>query len=255
MAALGLTRVSLPTLEQILDVLENGRLACPFSEADLIDSGYRGSATEVVEALSTVDTASAIIAVRLVIGERIHRPPPRLDLVWTGPETWASVARSTRLAVQRLFESAQRSVIVGGYSFDAPEILEPLHRAMKVRGVKVTLFMDIEGTAETAAGADAFATAFIDRFLRMVWTFGEPKPDVYYDPRTACPGPPWASLHAKCIVVDDERALITSANFTDRGQTRNIEAGVLIEGAAFARELAGQWQQLVSEGLVRKYGG
>jgi phosphatidylserine/phosphatidylglycerophosphate/cardiolipin synthase-like enzyme len=126
---------------------------------------------------------------------------------------------------------------------------------MKNRGVKATLFLDIEGTAETAAGADAFATAFIDRFLRKVWTFGEPKPDVYYDPRTAVPGPPWASLHAKCIAVDDERALITSANFTDRGQTRNIEAGVLVEGAAFAGELAGQWRQLVSEGLVRKYEG
>jgi phosphatidylserine/phosphatidylglycerophosphate/cardiolipin synthase-like enzyme len=255
MLSLGLTRVSLPTLEQVLDALENGRLGCPFSEADLIDSGFRGSATEVVEALSTVDTAGAIVAVRLVIAERVHRPPPRLDLVWTGPETRASVARSTGLAVQRLFESAQRSVIVGGYSFDAPEILEPLYRAMKNRGVKATLFMDIEGTAETAAGADSFATAFIDRFLRTVWTFGEPKPDVYYDPRTAAPGPPWASLHAKCIAVDDERALITSANFTDRGQTRNIEAGVLLEGAAFAGELAGQWRQLVSEGLVRKYSG
>jgi hypothetical protein len=120
MLSLGLTRVSLPTLEQVLEALENGRLGCPFSEADLIDSGFRGSATEVVEALSTVDTACAIVAVRLAIAERVHRPPPRLDLVWTGPETRASVARSTGLAVQRLFESAQRSVIVGGYSFDAP---------------------------------------------------------------------------------------------------------------------------------------
>lgn len=255
MSTLGLTRVSLPTLQQILDALESGRLACPFSEADLIDSGFHGSATEVVEALAIVDTASALTSVRLVIAERVHRPPPRLDLVWTGPETRASVARSTGLAVQRLFESAQRSVIVGGYSFDTPEILEPLYQGMKNRRVLATLFMDIDGTADTAAGADTFATAFIDRFLREVWTFGEPKPDIYYDPRTASPGPPWASLHAKCIVVDDERALITSANFTDRGQTRNIEAGVLIEGAAFARELAGQWRQLVSERLVRGYGG
>jgi phosphatidylserine/phosphatidylglycerophosphate/cardiolipin synthase-like enzyme len=100
-----------------------------------------------------------------------------------------------------------------------------------------------------------FATAFIDRFLRAVWAFGEPKPDVFYDPRTAAPGPPWASLHAKCIVVDDERSLITSANFTDRGQTRNIEAGVLVEDPAFAGELSGQWRQLVSEGLVVQYRG
>jgi phosphatidylserine/phosphatidylglycerophosphate/cardiolipin synthase-like enzyme len=191
----------------------------------------------------------------MVIAERLHRPPPRLDLVWTGPETRASVARSTHLVVQRLFESANRSVLVGGYSFDAPEILEPLYRAIKERGVDVTLFLDIDGTATTAEGAEAFATAFIDRFFRTVWTFGLPKPDVFYDPRTAAPGPPWASLHAKCIVVDDERSLITSANFTDRGQTRNIEAGVLIEDTGFAAELGAQWRQLVGVGLVKKYGG
>jgi phosphatidylserine/phosphatidylglycerophosphate/cardiolipin synthase-like enzyme len=255
MVGAGLTRVSLPMLEQVLDALERGRLVCPFSEADLVDAGFHGAASAVVAALGPIDTAGAMTAIRLVIAERVHRPPPRLDLVWTGPETRASVARGTGLAVQRLFESAQRSVIVGGYSFDAPEILDPLHRAMKLRGVRATLFLDIEGTADTPAGAAAFATASIDRFLRTVWVFGDPKPEIYYDPRTATPGPPWASLHAKCIVVDDERALITSANFTDRGQTRNIEAGVLIEGAEFAAELAGQWRQLVSEGLVSEYIG
>jgi len=255
MNPVGLTRVSLPMLEQVLVSLETGRLSCPFSEADLIDSGFHGAAAEVVDAVGHSGTAASIAAVRLVVAERVHRPPPRLELVWTGPETRASVARSTGPAVQRLFESAQSAVIVGGYSFDTPEILEPLYRAMRDRGVRATLFMDIDGNAATAAGADAFATAFIDRFLREVWTFGDPKPDIYYDPRTAAPGPPWASLHAKCIVVDNARALVTSANFTDRGQTRNIEAGVLIESTAFAGELAGQWRQLASEGLVRAYGG
>jgi phosphatidylserine/phosphatidylglycerophosphate/cardiolipin synthase-like enzyme len=59
----------------------------------------------------------------------------------------------------------------------------------------------------------------------------------------------------KCIVVDDERSFVTSANFTGRAQSRNIEAGVLIEDKAFAEELAGHWRQLVSEGLVQKYLG
>jgi phosphatidylserine/phosphatidylglycerophosphate/cardiolipin synthase-like enzyme len=255
MTAAGLTSVSQSMLEHVLSALERGRLESPFSEADLVDSGFHGVPSDVVDALDGVDTRSAITLLRLVIAERVHRPPPRLDLVWTGPETRASVARGTGLAVQRLFESAQRSVIVGGYSFDTPEILEPLYRVMKERGVNAMLFMDIDGTAATAAGADAFAIAAIDRFLHDVWTFGVPKPELYFDPRTASPGPPWASLHAKCIVVDDKRSLITSANFTDRGQTRNIEAGVLIEDAAFAAELAGQWRQLVSEGLVRRYTG
>jgi len=251
----GLTRIPLPMLELLLSAIERRRLECPFSEADLVDAGFHGFAEDVVAAFAGIDSVGVVAALMMVIAERLDRPPPQLDLVWTGPETRASVARSTHLVVQRLFESAERSVIVGGYSFDTPEILEPLYRAMKERGVDVTLFLDIDGTAATFEGAQPFAAAFIDRFLRTVWTFGLPKPEVFYDPRTAAPGPPWASLHAKCIVVDDERSLITSANFTDRGQTRNIEAGVLIEDPRFAAELGAQWRQLVSERLVVRYGG
>lgn len=251
----GLSRVPAPMLEILLAAVEQGRLECPFTAGDLGELGLRGAAADVGAVLAGVDRAGVLAALRVALAEREHRPPPRLDLVWTGPETKASVARSTALSVERLFEEAERTVLVGGYTFDTPEILAPLHQVMKERGVSVSLFIDIAGEAATADGADAFATAQIDRFFRDVWTFGLPKPDVYYDPRTAAPGPPWASLHAKCVVVDDAKSLITSANFTDRGQTRNIEAGVLIEDVAFSEQLAGHWRQLVSEGLVRRYSG
>jgi hypothetical protein len=68
----------------------------------------------MVAAFDGVDSAGVAAALRIVIAARLDRPPPRLDLVWTGPETRASIARSTHLVVERLFESAQRSVIVGG---------------------------------------------------------------------------------------------------------------------------------------------
>lgn len=253
----GLTRVALPMLEQLLAAVERGRLECPFSEADLVDAGFPGIASDVVTALDGADETGAAVALRVAIAERLHRPPPRLDLVWTGPETKASTARDTGLVVRRLFATARRSVIVGGYTFDTPEILQPLHERM-LAGVSATFFVDIDG-ATLPEDADRFATAAIDKLFRDVWTFGNPKPDVYYDPRTAIrgdlPGYEWATLHAKCIVVDDERAFVTSANFTDRGQTRNIEAGVLIEDAVFSGELAGQWRQLVSGGLVKRYTG
>jgi phosphatidylserine/phosphatidylglycerophosphate/cardiolipin synthase-like enzyme len=36
-------------------------------------------------------------------------------------------------------------------------------------------------------------------------------------------------MHAKTVLVDGWRWLVTSANFTDRGQERNFELGALIE--------------------------
>ncbi|WP_437303797.1 DISARM system phospholipase D-like protein DrmC [Sorangium sp. So ce388] len=249
----GLSRVPLPVLAQVLEAIEQGRIDCPATEADLLAGGFGALSRPVADALTGCNRSAACAAIRLVIAERVHRPPPRLRLVWTGPESWASISRDTSMVVRELFAFARRSVIVGGYVFDKPEILEPLHTAMVERGVTAQLFVDIPGSAPSMHTADAFATTVIDQFFREVWTFGLPKPDVYYDPRTAMPGPPWASLHAKCIVVDDERTLITSANFTDRGQRRNIEAGVLIEDAPFAAEVSAQWRLLITADLVRRY--
>ncbi|WP_437877940.1 DISARM system phospholipase D-like protein DrmC [Sorangium sp. So ce513] len=251
----GLSQVPRSVLERLLASIERRHMECPLSELELLASGYGALVPAILDALGGLGAEAATAALRLVLAERTHRPPPRLSLVWTGPEARGSVARDTALLVRDLFEGAKRSVIVGGYAFDRPGILEPLHAVMGSRGVRALMFLDIPGEARSAQDADAFATAAIDRFFREVWTFGAPKPDVYYDPRTATPGPPWASLHAKCIVVDDERALITSANFTERGQTRNIEAGVLIEDRSFAEELGAQWRILIAAGLVRPYKG
>ncbi len=64
-----------------------------------------------------------------------------------------------------------------------------------------------------------------------------------------------ACLHAKCIVIDEERALITSANFTEAAQERNIEAGVMIADASLARALKAQFDTLVDRGALRRVPG
>jgi len=86
-------------------------------------------------------------------------------------------------------------------------------------------------------------------FLAKNWPFGDPYPDIYYDPRTVTPNSK-VSLHAKCLVIDEARALVTSANFTFSGQQRNIEMGVLIEDPSLATRLVHQWRALIDTGLV-----
>ena len=78
-------------------------------------------------------------------------------------------------------------------------------------------------------------------------------PEVYYDPRSLqAVGEESACLHAKCVVVDDARAFVTSANLTEAAQGRNIEAGVLLEDPLFARALRKQFESLVDRGYVRR---
>jgi phosphatidylserine/phosphatidylglycerophosphate/cardiolipin synthase-like enzyme len=42
-------------------------------------------------------------------------------------------------------------------------------------------------------------------------------------------------------VVDGRQVFVTSANFTDRGQTQNVEVGVLLEDARLAAVLEAQF--------------
>ena len=85
-------------------------------------------------------------------------------------------------------------------------------------------------------------------FFKDNWPFGDPKPRLYFDPRTV--DSERTLLHAKCIVIDDRKSLVTSANFTYHGQSRNIECGVLIEDEAFSRRLHGVWLSLIETGLL-----
>jgi phosphatidylserine/phosphatidylglycerophosphate/cardiolipin synthase-like enzyme len=100
---------------------------------------------------------------------------------------------------------------------------------------------------------DSNPTAYGDEAVRaimeQVWPFGDPRPRVYYDARALTPRPRF-NMHAKCVIMDVECALITSANFTRRAQEQNTECGVLLEAPTFAQHLARQWLGLIDAGLV-----
>jgi phosphatidylserine/phosphatidylglycerophosphate/cardiolipin synthase-like enzyme len=92
---------------------------------------------------------------------------------------------------------------------------------------------------------------FTHRFRTRDWP-GKPLPELYYDPRSLERGAiKRSSLHAKCVVVDRRVAFVTSANFTEVAQTRNIEVGALIHMARFPARLAEHFEALADAGLLK----
>lgn len=232
-------------------MLESGGLLAPLSHKRLSASGLERLG-EGASFLFGLDKEQALRVIAVLVAERAGRPSPP-ELVWTGPEGAIAESRDTEVVIRRLFESATTEVIVAGYSFDhGQRIFAPLYEVMKSRGVKATFVLDLGGQARSASEMDSFARAKIVAFLGTNWPWGHPRPAIYYDPRTITPRV-YASMHAKCIVVDDARALVTSANFTSRAQSRNIEVGVLLESRAFAAELAEHWRGLLREALLTRY--
>jgi len=60
------------------------------------------------------------------------------------------------------------------------------------------------------------------------------------------------SLHAKCVIIDRSKALVSSANFTEAAQVRNIEVGVLIKSPRFAGQLADHFLSLADSGALKR---
>jgi phosphatidylserine/phosphatidylglycerophosphate/cardiolipin synthase-like enzyme len=59
-------------------------------------------------------------------------------------------------------------------------------------------------------------------------------------------------LHAKCIVIDGEELFVTSANFTEAAQSRNIETGLLVKSSAIADQAARFFDSLIRSGYCLK---
>jgi phosphatidylserine/phosphatidylglycerophosphate/cardiolipin synthase-like enzyme len=242
----GLANVSTATVEQLLRALQAKRLRPPFSGLALSAAGVRlcDEAAVWVTPLSPDALAAACEA---VLAER-GTAGAKVELVWSGPEVQQGGARHTSLTVAELFTSARQEVLVAGYRFDhGAEILRPLHRVMVDHGVGVTLILDVPPAK--GRGVQDQVEIAIDQFLHKNWPFGDPKPTVYVDPRTSAVGS-MASMHAKCIIIDQQRVLVGSANFTNRGQHRNVEVGALIDSPSFSKQLLAQWNALITEGAL-----
>jgi phosphatidylserine/phosphatidylglycerophosphate/cardiolipin synthase-like enzyme len=246
--------VSTSALERVRSAVAAGQLKTPVDRASLLGFGIRHQLDAIESALAGHRSAACLAILDAVLAEReSRRPTPQL--VWTGPDEPGGAARDTAVVLRELFEGARESVILAGYSFDhARSVLAPLHASMRDHGVRSSFFVDLPQIAGGGAlSSQAHLDVHLGNFLRDNWPFGAPSPALYYDKRALVPGPPFCSLHAKCLVVDGARAFVSSANFTQRGQERNIEVGVLIEDPSFASYLAGQWLSLIDAGVVGEH--
>ena len=249
-----LADVSTSALERIRDAVESRRLVTPLTRAGLVSFGIRHQLDALSLALSGHSRAACLAILDVTLAERTKHDSPAPELVWTGPEAHGAMARDTAIVLRELFESARHQVVLAGYSFwNANDVLRPLHNVMVEHGVETTFFVNIEQAKVLREPPERHADEQLASFSKTIWPFGGPYPRVFYDKRALQPGPPFASLHAKCVVVDGERAFVSSANFTQRGQERNIEVGVLIDEAGFAWHLARQWLALVEAGHVAEW--
>ena len=184
----------------------------------------------------------------------------RVELVWSGTEVMAGGSRDTAVVVQELFREARDNVLIASYALDTGSKAEALFGKLAGRmdaepGLRVRLFVNVQRKYLDETADATLLREFAETFRHDLWP-GERVPEVFYDPRAlAAYSKTRACLHAKCIVIDDERAFITSANFTEAAHERNIEAGTLITDTILARALKAQFDTLVDHEMLKPVPG
>jgi phosphatidylserine/phosphatidylglycerophosphate/cardiolipin synthase-like enzyme len=259
-----LSKLSGPAVTALAEAIRQRSLVAPYSAIALRRYAQETDCAEIAAELqqlaaSGMQTAHLAYVLDAISAERSRNQPIAsfVELVWSGPESAQAGTRDTGAVVRGMFANALESVLIAGYAvYQGKRIFKELADRMDVRPeLRVRMFLNITRNYQDGRSEAELLTLFARAFLENDWP-GHRTPEVFYDPRGLSMEPgSRAALHAKCVVVDDQEALITSANFTEAAQERNIEVGVLLRIPSFAVSLREQFDGLVNQSQLRRVPG
>jgi phosphatidylserine/phosphatidylglycerophosphate/cardiolipin synthase-like enzyme len=249
----GLTDGSLAALAT---AIEAGWLAAssPHSAFSSIVGEDGSAVAQWVEALENDQFNAGQIArlLRSVISGRNRDQTLMPDLVVSGPDVPGVPTADTYAVVQSLFQEAEKEIILAGYAFYNGKLLfERLIEHKKRRpDLRIIFHVDVPRRSGDSSTAESIVLRYADEFKQRHWPW-QPFPEVYYDPRAlSTDSHTRASLHAKIVVVDRCKLFLTSANFTEAAQQRNVEMGLLSQVSYLAEQVAAYFEGLRQNGTL-----
>ncbi|WP_394578740.1 phospholipase D-like domain-containing protein [Cytobacillus firmus] len=166
---------------------------------------------------------------------------PRISPVWTGPNLDGGLVKlNTYDTVKYLIESAEEEVFIVGYSFSfreesVKELLKSVERAVE-RNCRVNIIVnDVE---------------YNFKEIMKHWEKENYQLNVYHWIGSDLND--YTSLHAKLIIIDQRKLLLTSANFSYHGFHKNIETGVIIENHEISRDIWKQYHSLMKANQMKR---
>lgn len=189
--------------------------------------------------LSVPDAEAAAYLRGLAAGHTQRSAVMRVESVWSGPSTHAVPVRATARVLVELVAAARRELLLMTYSARPyPPLLTALREAV-ARDVMINVVVEtLAGAGSALAGAEP-AAAFAGVPGLRLWHW----PPERRSRRNA-------KMHAKLAVADREVLLVSSANLTQSGVDRNIEAGLLVYGGAAPQRAAEHIVELTAKGFL-----
>lgn len=254
-----LQKLSNADLLALAAAIRSGRLDSPVTDIS-VRRFYRGPhVLEVVYcferlAFEGMSVRHLALVLETIVSTRDQKntPDDLVELVWTGPEPDGVSNRDTGVVVRELFATAVAEVLIAGFAvYQGKAIFQLLAERMhQLPNLRVQLFLDIHRPRGDISTSSELVWKFLSRFRNVEWP-GERLPELYYDPRSLSEDQlKRSSMHAKCVVIDRQISFVTSANFTEAAQTRNVEVGVLIKSTTFSEGLCFHFDRLLESGAA-----
>ena len=255
----GLAAVGGDGLLRLADLFEAGVLALPTTALALREHVADQHARAVAQCLGELPLANAtpmqaaLLLRACAAGTRIAAVSPvPVDVVVSGPDATGG-ARDTGVVMRQLFGKARsRALAVGFAVHQGKSVFKTLADRLDDEPLEATLCVDVRRPHGDTSLDREIVQRFASQFVRDQWP-GTRLPTVYYDPRSVAPVSRAASaMHAKCVVIDGQEALVTSANFTEAAQVRNIELGLLVDSPTIARRIEDHFASLIRDGVLER---
>jgi phosphatidylserine/phosphatidylglycerophosphate/cardiolipin synthase-like enzyme len=247
-------------LLELAKALRANRLDAPYSARGIERVASSPMASEIAAALQKLtqegfSPLQLATALDLAVKARAQRSVAEdlIELVTTGPEAPGISNRDTSVVVHELFSHAQQSVLVAGYAvYQGRRVFEALADRMQEHpSLHVRFVLDIQRGPGDISTAKEITRRFAERFRTKQWPRGKRLPEVFFDARSLnADSQKKACMHAKCTVIDGATVFVSSANFTEAAQERNLEVGLLIRSARLAQRIQGHFQSLIAAGLL-----
>jgi phosphatidylserine/phosphatidylglycerophosphate/cardiolipin synthase-like enzyme len=149
-----------------------------------------------------------------------------------------------RILSEEAWDSIARRGFDPGRQFSAFRTLA--ERMNQEPNLQVQLYLDIQRSAGDTSAESEIIRRFVYEFKTSQWPDNAPIPEIFYDPRALESNRAnRAALHAKCIVVDGHKVFVSSANFTQYAQERNIEIGLSLRSHQVALRITNYLEELV----------
>lgn len=220
------TDMILSTAQEELDALRTGQIDA---------SNFPRTCAAISSEFPTLTEPEILKNVQMILSALTWKSEEKVELIVTAPKSFALKTKTTLGAVEELLKSAEKTIILTGYSISeyVSNFMDVLIQKSR-SGVLVKLYINKVDNQTSLEKILRYQSKYL-----QLYNYSNDDDKM-------------SALHAKIISVDCERTAISSANLSYHGMSGNIELGCLIESQKIGKQIEHIFQQLYKERVFKR---